>query len=100
LHLTYDIICDIINDMTQRIIKDIKKILQSQKNVSLETLNKILIFFDYTCRQPRSGSSHYTFSKSGCKHIITIPFNRPLKEIYVKTVIKLLDLEVWYEKNK
>lgn len=39
----------------------------------------------YTARQPRGGSSHYTFRKPGCMPI-TIPRHTPLKKAYILLV--------------
>lgn len=41
---------------------------------------------------PRSGSSHYTFRKSGCQPI-TIPKHEPVKRIYVEMVKKVVESE-------
>ena len=40
----------------------------------------------------RSGSSHYTFIKSGCKPI-TIPKHEPIKKVYVEMVREIVESE-------
>ena len=39
---------------------------------------------------PRSGSSHYTFKKSGCMPI-TIPKHEPIKKVYVEMVREIVE---------
>ena len=82
-----------------KFIKLIKKILDNPKNVRFNQVDKILKYFGYERSQPRSGSSHYTYRKED-EEKITIPFNKPIKAVYIKIIIKLLDLEDWYEQNK
>ena len=41
---------------------------------------------------PRSGSSHYTFKKSGCMPI-TIPKHEPIKKVYVEMVREIVESE-------
>lgn len=41
---------------------------------------------------PRSGSSHYTFKKSGCTPI-TIPKHEPIKKVYVEMVREIVESE-------
>ncbi len=45
---------------------------------------------EFDKRQPRGGSSHYTYTFE--EMVITIPYNRPYVKIkYVKDVIELMD---------
>ena len=41
---------------------------------------------------PRSGSSHYTFRKSGCMPI-TIPKHEPIKKVYIEMVREIVESE-------
>lgn len=82
-----------------KFIKLIQKIIQNKKNVDFETLDKILKYFEFECKQPKSGSSHNVYRKSN-QEKITVPKHKPIKEVYVKEVIKRLKLEEWYEQNK
>lgn len=74
--------------MTKR-EKRIKKIFQNPKNVSLKELDQVLRGFKFEMRQPKSGSSHYIYSKGEVQ--ISVPFKRPyIREVYVKRVLELL----------
>ena len=88
-----------ISLIMSRFTKLIQKILQNKKNIDFETLDKVLKHFEYECKQPGRGSSHYVYRKSN-EDKITVPKNKPIKEVYVKEIIKRLKLEEWYEKNK
>ncbi|NEU94836.1 type II toxin-antitoxin system HicA family toxin [Bradyrhizobium sp. UFLA 03-164] len=39
---------------------------------------------------PRGGGSHFKVSKPGKKEILTIPFRRPIKPIYIKKLVAFL----------
>lgn len=41
---------------------------------------------------PKSGSSHYTFRKPGCRPI-TIPKHEPIKKIYIEMVKEVVESE-------
>lgn len=59
-----------------------EKLLNRVKNLSKDIrfteLKKILESYGYTAYNPSSGSSHWTFRKSG-KPPITVPKNEPIK---------------------
>ncbi len=75
--------------------KRIQNVIRSPKNVSFKDLDRILRDFGYKCRNPGGGSSHYTYSKPG-ENPITVPKKKPVKEIYVKRIISILNLEEYY----
>ncbi len=83
--------------MADKRLRLVEKILRNPKAVSFDEIQRLLESFGYECRQPRGGS-HFTFRKAGTTPI-TVPKNKPVKEIYVKNIIRLLELESWYEKN-
>lgn len=83
----------------KRLVKLAENILGNPKNVDFAELGRLLEGFGYECRQPRGGSSHYIFRKSGSMPI-SVPKDRPVNRKYVTQVIDLLDLEEWYEKNR
>jgi len=55
--------------------------------------------FGYECRQPKGGSSHFVFRKKQ-SNPITVPKKRPINVVYIKMLIRILDLEAWYEENR
>jgi hypothetical protein len=71
--------------------KLLERIRNNPKTVSFEELDRILIRYGFTCRQPRGGSSHYVYTL-GDYPSITVPYKRPfVKQIYVKKVIEILE---------
>lgn len=58
------------------------------KNIDFEDIRKLLEDAGYVCHN--GGSSHYVFRKVGMPHI-TIPFAKPIKAIYVKQVLEILE---------
>ena len=78
--------------------KTFKKLLSLSKDMRFNELQKILEYYGYVMNAPRSGSSHYTFRKSG-KNPITIPKHEPIKKIYVEMVRDIVEEEMLYEDN-
>lgn len=67
-----------------------ERIKNNPKTVRFEELDKILIKAGFEKRQPRGGSSHYTYSIAG-KMPLTVPFNQPyIKRIYVEKAIEAI----------
>jgi hypothetical protein len=42
-----------------------------------------------TCSPPKRGS-HYKIAGPGFPHILTIPFNRPIKAVYIRLLVSLI----------
>lgn len=70
------------------------KLLQAIKNnpkdVKFETIKKFLTELGYEAHN--NGGSHWVFRKENSQSI-TIPYKRPIKAIYVKMVLKLIENE-------
>jgi predicted RNA binding protein YcfA (HicA-like mRNA interferase family) len=81
------------------LVKIADKILKNPKKVAFEELSRLLEGFGFECRQPKGGSSHYIFRKAGSQPI-SVPKAKPVNQAYVKQVVKLLNLEEWYEENR
>ena len=69
--------------------KLLKQIAKNIKNIDFKKLKKLLENYDYECIN--TGGSHFVFRKENCQSI-TIPFNRPIKVIYVKKVLQILEI--------
>ena len=72
--------------------KLLERINVLSNDLRLDELRKVLEAYGYTMKQPRGGSSHYTFRKSGCAPI-TIPKHEPIKRVYVEQVRKVVEEE-------
>ena len=72
--------------------KLLARILALINDLRYEELKRVLEEYGYTAKQPRSGSSHYTFRKPGCMPI-TIPKHEPIKKVYVEMVKEIVESE-------
>ena len=70
--------------------KLIDVIKNNPKNVKFEDLKKILLHIGY--KAINRGGSHYVFTKKD-RTSLTIPYKRPVKIIYVKQVIQIIEEE-------
>ena len=73
--------------------KLLARIFTLSKDLRFDELRKALESYGYEMNAPRSGSSHYTFRKSGCQPI-TIPKHEPIKKVYVEMVKQIVEGEV------
>lgn len=69
--------------------KLIDEILREDPHLRFEDLCKALEKMGYQARQPRGGSSHYTFRKAGCMPI-TIPRHYPINKAYIALVADIV----------
>jgi hypothetical protein len=73
--------------------KLLQKIKNNPKQVRFEELDRILTNAGFLKRQPRKGSSHYTYTKG--RTMVTVPYKQPhIKSAYVILVIKVLEGEM------
>lgn len=73
--------------MVTKVEKLYAKIVNNPRDVRFEELDKLLTQFGFWRRQPGGGSSHYNYSHPQLPDVLTIPFARPIKAIYVKQAI-------------
>ena len=78
--------------------KLLNRILTLSKDLRFEELKKVLEEYGYQMRMPHSGSSHYTFRKTGCMPI-TIPKHEPIKRVYVEMVKNVVEGEAKKHEN-
>ena len=72
--------------------KLIEKIRNRPAELQFREVAGILRRMGYSMHQPGSGSSHYTFRKSG-KKPITIPRHNPIPSPYIKLIRKAIEEE-------
>ena len=78
--------------------KLLEKICSLDRNLRFDELRRVMESYGYTTSAPKSGSSHYTFRKTGCQPI-TIPKHEPIKKVYVEMVKKIVESEGTYEND-
>lgn len=71
--------------------KRLERIRQNPNNVSLDSLRRVLEDYGFVYRQ--TVGSHYTFTYilAGETKLFVVPFRRPLKPVYVKRAVRLID---------
>ena len=72
--------------------KLLERIGSLSNDLRFAELRKVLEACGYTMRQPRGGSSHYTFRKPGCAPV-TLPKHEPIKRVYVEMVRNVVESE-------
>jgi len=43
------------------------------------------------CEKPRGGGSHYKVSHEAVTAILTVPFKRPIKPVYIRKLVAFID---------
>jgi hypothetical protein len=43
--------------------------------------------FDISCEPPRGGGSHYKIYHATMSEILTVPFKRPIKAVYIRRLV-------------
>ena len=62
-----------------------------QSDWTIKDVEKLCHQYGATCEAPRGGGSHYKVFHRRIDHIQTVPFKRPIKPIYIKLVVRLID---------
>ena len=44
------------------------------------------------CSPSRSGSSHYKVKHRSVPEVLTVPFKRPIKPVYIRKLVEMIDL--------
>lgn len=71
--------------------KRLERTRRHPNNVSLHDLRRVLA--DYGFEHKQTVGSHYTFSYvlGGQTKLFVVPFRRPVKPVYVKRALKIID---------
>ncbi len=66
-----------------------QRLVANPKTVNFDDLDGVLRDCGFERRQPKSGSSHYIYTKGTIQ--ISVPYKRPyVKEVYVKRVLEII----------
>ena len=68
-----------------------QKIAQNPKNIRFEDLRRLLEDYDFELKRIKGSHHSFVGYVGGEKVSVIIPFRRPLKEVYVKNVLAILD---------
>ena len=71
--------------------KSLRKMRESRSGWRIEDLLTVAKENGLDWRRPGSGGSHVIFSAAGVREIVTVPAKRPIKPIYIKHFVVLID---------
>ena len=54
-------------------------------------VEKVCGAFGVRCAAPSGGGSHYKISHPSQREILTVPFRRPIKAIYIRKLVRFID---------
>lgn len=57
---------------------------------TIEDIIRVCSLAGLTCNKPSSGS-HYKISHDKLNQILTVPFKRPIKPVYVRMLLQMID---------
>lgn len=57
----------------------------------IDDIESVCKEFGISCEPPRGGSSHFKISHRSMRDILTIPFKRPIKPIYIRRLVQFVD---------
>lgn len=62
-----------------------------QGNWKIRDVEMLCRAFGINCEPSRSGSSHYKVSHPQIAEILTVPFKRPIKPVYIRKLVAFVD---------
>jgi hypothetical protein len=72
--------------------KSLRKMRENPSGWRIEDLLTVARVNGLDWRRPVSGGSHVVFSAFGVREIVTVPAKRPIKPIYTKHFVALIDV--------
>ncbi|WP_116654033.1 type II toxin-antitoxin system HicA family toxin [Pelagibacterium sediminicola] len=58
---------------------------------TIEDVARLCRQYGAHCAPPRSGGSHYKVAHPAVTEILTVPFKRPIKPVYIRKLVLLVD---------
>ena len=58
---------------------------------TISDVEAVCAAFGLICRPPRGGGSHYAVSHPQTWEILTVPSARPIKPVYIRKLVKMID---------
>ena len=62
-----------------------------QADWTISDIEAVCREFGIACQPPRSGSSHYKVSHTEMRDILTVPFKRPIKPVYIRKLVAFIE---------
>ena len=71
--------------------KTLHKMRRTQTGWRIEELQSVAEENGVVWRRPGHGGSHVIFSASGVREIVSVPAKRPIKPVYIRLFLALID---------
>jgi hypothetical protein len=71
--------------------KTLQKMRGNQTGWRIEDLTGVAASDGVEWRRPGRGGSHVIFSASGVREIVSVPSKRPIKPVYIRQFLALID---------
>jgi hypothetical protein len=71
--------------------KTLQKMRVNPKGWRIDDLQNVAAENGVDWRRPRGGGSHVIFTAAGVREIVSVPARRPIKPVYIKHFLKLID---------
>ena len=71
--------------------KILQKMRRNQTGWRIEELQAVANENDVGWRKPGHGGSHVIFSAPGVREIVSVPAKRPIKPVYIRQFLALID---------
>ncbi|WP_083625854.1 type II toxin-antitoxin system HicA family toxin [Planktothrix serta] len=82
-----------------KLLKLVERLLAEPPEIQFSDINTLLEAFGF--REIRSTGSHHIFrNDQGQNLVVPKTGGKMVKRTYIKQIIRLLDLEIWYAKHK
>lgn len=81
-----------------KFLKLIKSLLSEPPEVEYNDIVKVLEYFGWVLRNVKG--SHFTYYKEGYMPFVVIKHKNKVRRGCIRKLIKILELEEWYEKQK
>jgi hypothetical protein len=72
-------------------VKTLQKMRSNQSGWRIEELLRVAEENGVEWRRPGGGGSHAIFSAPGVREIVSVPAKRPIKPVYVRHLLRLMD---------
>ena len=82
--------------------KTLQKMRRNQTGWRIDAVQSVADEYGVSRRRPGHGGSHVIFSASGVREIVSVPAKRPIKTVYIRQFLALIDsaLEVKQDESK
>lgn len=80
--------------------RTLEKMRKHQLGWRIEDLEAVAAVSSVEWRRPGRGGSHVIFSAPGVREIVSVPSKRPIKPVYIKQFVALIDTALERKKGE